>query len=543
MMKKVLLVTGVFTVLIFAFNATRVEIENKVELKKLIGELQVKISDLQNQVDNLQKQIASIIAVKKAEEVWCHDFLVDLKKGDRGDEVKALQEVLAKEGFDIMVGEPVLDKFGKSTAQAVSDFQEKYKESILIPQQLENGTGYVGKATLAKLNELYGCTLPLHCGNGICESGGDCSADCSEDNLWTNPNKDVELHMLKVDDRYFKGVSGRNRTDCFPAEYSYKDIKFFIGDYTINRLRPRLDLTRDKKIAIPIPYLLRQGLADVYLLLGGNVSKSPLEQDENIPPASIKLTFKFIDADKEFAETRTLYAVVPEAEAAGRNYLSEYLSETNYVGQNPCDESKAMYVVKIVNPYPGGHLEKIILDDTLESSNPYTDVWAISFVDWSGQPAPWQWFENNIRNCGTYCKNRDYMRFSSPAGGNFYLDTGDGGYCGETGYIQKIEIPPNARYFEFEASAFKDYWGGVSGVKINNEWMQKFEGETGKQKTWNWQVYKADVSKYRDQAIEIMVFVKDEDRNSCDLPEHRLWLKARNFKLTNENGEIIKGIR
>ena len=91
-----------------------------------------------------------------ADESWCHDFNLNLKIGDQGSEVVALQTVLEKEGFSVPYK---TGYFGKNTAAAAVDLQEKYKESILTPSGLKQGTGYVGRATRAKLNNIYSCQL------------------------------------------------------------------------------------------------------------------------------------------------------------------------------------------------------------------------------------------------------------------------------------------------------------------------------------------------------------------------------------------------
>jgi len=93
------------------------------------------------------------LKVKSAQ--WCHDFLRDLKYGQKGEEIKALQIALKKEG---LFEEPSTGYFGLLTFQAVKSFQEKYKNEILYPFGFKKGTGFVGIATRTKLNELYGCT-------------------------------------------------------------------------------------------------------------------------------------------------------------------------------------------------------------------------------------------------------------------------------------------------------------------------------------------------------------------------------------------------
>jgi hypothetical protein len=117
------------------------------ELLKEIARLQALIAQLQKQLAELQGKPAA----------WCHDFNVNLKIGDSGLEVEALQTALEKEGFD--VSKDPKGYFGEYTASAVVGFQEKYKDEILTPWGLTHGTGFVGKTTRAKLNKLYGCGI------------------------------------------------------------------------------------------------------------------------------------------------------------------------------------------------------------------------------------------------------------------------------------------------------------------------------------------------------------------------------------------------
>jgi len=90
---------------------------------------------------------------------WCHDFNVNLKIGDSGPEVLALQTALEKEGINI--GRDKKGYFGLDTALAVKRFQEKYYSEILTPFGFPHGTGFVGKLTRDKLNKLYGCKRPF----------------------------------------------------------------------------------------------------------------------------------------------------------------------------------------------------------------------------------------------------------------------------------------------------------------------------------------------------------------------------------------------
>jgi len=143
-MKKYLLILPVLAVLLLPYFTRAAT----------IAELQALIKQLQAQIQSLQAQIAD---QSQGQAQWCHDFNVNLKFGDRGDEVGYLQAALEKEGFTISENEASRSYFGESTASAVSGFQEKYKDEVLTPLGLKYATGFVGSATRKKLNSLYGC--------------------------------------------------------------------------------------------------------------------------------------------------------------------------------------------------------------------------------------------------------------------------------------------------------------------------------------------------------------------------------------------------
>lgn len=109
------------------------------ELKAKIKEIMQKIADLKAQLVELQKGMP---------------FQANLRYGDRGDEVKKLQEALIKEG--VLAEGLNTGWFGPLTKAAVIKFQEKYADEILTPLGLTAGTGFVGEKTRAKLNALYG---------------------------------------------------------------------------------------------------------------------------------------------------------------------------------------------------------------------------------------------------------------------------------------------------------------------------------------------------------------------------------------------------
>jgi len=89
-------------------------------------------------------------------------FASDLKAGFIGNSVKQLQIFLNSDPdtrlADSSFGSPGNETtfFGPLTKAAVIKFQEKYSKDILVPWNLTKGTGFVGKTTRAKINELMG---------------------------------------------------------------------------------------------------------------------------------------------------------------------------------------------------------------------------------------------------------------------------------------------------------------------------------------------------------------------------------------------------
>lgn len=86
---------------------------------------------------------------------WCHTFNVNMRKGDRSEEVSALQAALIKEGF-LDIAKPT-GYYGMLTFNAVAAFQEKYASETLAPFGLAKGTGKAATYTRIKLNQFYGC--------------------------------------------------------------------------------------------------------------------------------------------------------------------------------------------------------------------------------------------------------------------------------------------------------------------------------------------------------------------------------------------------
>jgi len=84
-------------------------------------------------------------------------FKSNLSLGSEGKEVEELQKCLANPpagGKEIYPEGEITGTFGKKTKEAVILFQEKYKDDILKPFDLEKGSGEVRGKTREKLNEV-----------------------------------------------------------------------------------------------------------------------------------------------------------------------------------------------------------------------------------------------------------------------------------------------------------------------------------------------------------------------------------------------------
>ncbi len=82
-------------------------------------------------------------------------FSKEMTIGSENAEVKRLQQFLLDKGLykeGLITG-----YFGALTKKAVINFQNANSNDILKPSGLNKGTGYVGQATIKKLNELIGC--------------------------------------------------------------------------------------------------------------------------------------------------------------------------------------------------------------------------------------------------------------------------------------------------------------------------------------------------------------------------------------------------
>lgn len=120
-----------------------------------LEELQEQIKFLLNENKELKRQLVE--ARNQNKPTNCFVFKKDLKIGDKGENVRFLEQVLQKEGLLSERDRNLPLVFDKKIFSAVKKFQEKYREEILKPANLKSGTGYAGSGTRKILNRLYDC--------------------------------------------------------------------------------------------------------------------------------------------------------------------------------------------------------------------------------------------------------------------------------------------------------------------------------------------------------------------------------------------------
>jgi len=139
----------------FSFS-WKVTVEERTQTEaELRNQLLVRIAQLQEQVRQLQVQLAALLAGRDQQGATPCRFKNNLYYGIMNNsEVRCLQEFLKAQGLGIYPEGLVTGNFLSLTRQAVIRFQEKHASEILAPLGLEKGTGFVGKMTRAKINQL-----------------------------------------------------------------------------------------------------------------------------------------------------------------------------------------------------------------------------------------------------------------------------------------------------------------------------------------------------------------------------------------------------
>jgi Putative peptidoglycan binding domain len=124
----------------------------RTEILAKIAQIQTLIADLQKQLAAMTGSPSSATTANQSSIYSCAQITKDLYYGMENDsQVKCLQEFLIAQGYSI--GSATGNYFSLTQA-AVSRFQEKYADEILLPSGFKVGTGMVGEKTRQVINKL-----------------------------------------------------------------------------------------------------------------------------------------------------------------------------------------------------------------------------------------------------------------------------------------------------------------------------------------------------------------------------------------------------
>lgn len=219
-------------------------------------------------------------------------FNKNLKVGDTGEEVRALQQILNRNpetevssfGTGSLGNETAI--FGALTKKAVIKFQELYASDILQPFDLKSGTGFVGVSTRSKLNSL------IKLGN----VGGNISemtnlstttaslVENSENSSTQTESSDNSISKIKT-------VSTQNSPSPFVRVYATSKYQAFPGDKlvlegegftgTLNTLHfgnststPNLISSDGVNLPFIVPKNLPLGKYDLFVINANGTSKN-----------------------------------------------------------------------------------------------------------------------------------------------------------------------------------------------------------------------------------------------------------------------------
>jgi peptidoglycan hydrolase-like protein with peptidoglycan-binding domain len=131
------------------------------EIESLLSQLRARLEEIGNNPDpNLEQDFPEDSdcdpqpACRLKGIICCSKFPMNLSMGMKNDDVKCLQQLLEILGPKIYPEGLDTGYFGPLTKAAVIRFQNKFADEVLTPWDIPEGTGFVGKTTRAKLNEL-----------------------------------------------------------------------------------------------------------------------------------------------------------------------------------------------------------------------------------------------------------------------------------------------------------------------------------------------------------------------------------------------------
>ena len=123
----------------------------RIEILAAIAKIQALIVDLQKQLAALTGSPSQNATANQSSTFSCTQIAKNLFYGTANDpQIKCLQEVLKSQGYAVAVS----GNYDAATKTAVALFQQKYAGEILAPYHLTRGSGNVGNATRAKINQL-----------------------------------------------------------------------------------------------------------------------------------------------------------------------------------------------------------------------------------------------------------------------------------------------------------------------------------------------------------------------------------------------------
>jgi hypothetical protein len=142
----------------------------------------------------------------------------------------------------------------------------------------------------------------------------------------------------------------------------------------------------------------------------------------------------------------------------------------------------------------------------------------------------WERFESPIQECDGVCTLED--DFSLDFGNDsLTIDTGSTGYCGVGGVARNVSLYENPS-LQLEAKAYIDSWGGNPGVKVDDEWVYKFDfAGGGSFGTSDWRNLDLSLANYSGQNATVKLVAQDLSSEWCNMGDHSMNFQVRNVEL------------